>query len=119
MTPNRDISELFRQQIPKAQERPGSNVWRRLQRRLDTYDRWHKTALRISTQGVLFTLLLIAIAGPALVGISMEQQRRAELQNPPVILQVMLPQDTLPEVRHFLQQSSSYPGDTIFIQLEN
>lgn len=119
MTPNRDLSELFRQQASKVQERPGVNVWRRLSRRLDAYDRWNKLALRISTQVVLFFLLLIAIVGPTLIGISIEEQRRAEMRNPPVILQVLSPEDTLPEMRRFLSLPSGAPGDTIHIQIEN
>lgn len=119
MTPNKDLSELFRQQVPKVQERPGVSVWRRLQRRLDAYDRWNKYALRISTQVVLFFLLLIAIVAPTLIGISIEEQKRAEMRNPPVILQVLSPLDTVPEARQFLELSSGTSEDTIYIQIEN
>lgn len=119
MTPNRDLSELFRQQGIKTQERPGPSVWRRLQRRLDAYDRWNKLALRISTQMVLFFLLLVAIVGPTLIGISIEEQKRAEMRNPPVILQVLNPIDTTPEARRFLEINSNIPQDTLYIQLEN
>lgn len=118
MKANRDISELFRQQALKPQERPGVNVWRRLQRRLDTYDRWHKNAQRISMQIVLFFLLLIAVVAPTIIGISIEEQKRAELRNPPVILQVLSPMDTLPETRRFLELKSGHPGDTIILQWE-
>lgn len=119
MTPNRDLSELFRQQASKVQERPGPSVWRRLSRRLDAHERWNKVALRISTQVVLFFLLLLAIVGPVLIGVSLEEQRRAELRNPPVILQVLSPEDTLPEVRRFLALPSDVSGDTIHIQIED
>lgn len=122
MTPNRDLSELFRQQqVPnKVQDRPGPGVWRRLQNRLDTYDRWHKYTLRISTQLVLFFLLLIAIVAPMLIGMSIEEQKRAEMRNPPVLLQVLSPLDTVANTRQFLELTSEDPKeDTIFLQIEN
>lgn len=121
MTPNRDLSELFRQQVPnKVQERPAPGVWRRLQHRLDAYDRWHKYALRVSTQLVLFFLLLIAIVAPMLIGISIEEQKRAEMRNPPVLLQVLSPLDTVANTRQFLELTSEdAEEDTIFIQIEN
>lgn len=65
MTPNRDLSELFRQQASKVQERPGPSVWRRLSRRLDTHERWNKVALRISTQVVLFFFVVARHCWPS------------------------------------------------------
>lgn len=119
MNQNKDLGELFRQQTYHTQELPRPNVWKRLQRRLDSYDRWHKMSQRISMHMVLVLLLLIAFVGPTLIFISIEQQKQAELRNPPVILQILSPNDTLPETRKFLQLHTGQPGDTILFEWKN
>lgn len=103
-----DFLDLFRQPPiePQPQYRLSPRVWRRLERRLDGYDRWRKLMDRNAIVWVFLVLFLVILAAPVIVGLLIREQQQQMLRTPKAVIKVLSEKDTIPGVRQMLEQGA-------------
>jgi hypothetical protein len=103
-----DFLDLFRQpSIEQApQYRPSPKVWRKLERRLDGYDRWRKLMERNAVVWVYLVLFLVILVTPVIVGLLLREQQQVMLRTPKAVVKVLSEKDSLSGVRQMLEQGA-------------
>lgn len=103
-----DFLDLFRQ--PSIEQaplyRPSSKVWRKLERRLDGYDRWRKLMERNAVVWVYLVLFLVILVTPVIVGLLLREQQQVMLRTPKAVVKALVEKDSLSGVRQMLEQGA-------------
>jgi len=103
-----DFLDLFRQPSIEQppQYRPSPKVWRKLERRLDGYDRWRKLMERNAVVWVYLVLFLIILVTPVIVGLLLRKQEQERMRTPKAVIKVLSEKDSIPGVRQMLEQGA-------------
>ncbi len=103
-----DFLDLFRQTPPESSSasRPSPKAWRKLERKLDGYDRWRKLMERYAVVMVYLILLLVVLLVPVIITLILRDQQQALSRTPKAVIEVLHEKDSIPGVRAILEKGA-------------